>query len=117
MNSVQVSGWLARDPEAKFFDSGACVVSSAVGIQEYKKDKDAKTNFVDVKFWNKTAEFVANHLKKGDFVMITGRLEVESWQTKEGQNRSKTVVVCQSLDTPPRPKGGNGGPAAEDVPF
>lgn len=117
MNSVQVSGWLARDPEAKFFDSGACVVSSAVGIQEYKKDKEAKTNFVDVKFWNKTAEFVANHLKKGDFVMITGRLEVESWQTKEGQNRSKTVVVCQSLDTPPRPKGGNGGSAAEDVPF
>jgi single-strand DNA-binding protein len=119
MNNVQLSGWLARDPEAKFFESGSCVVTNAVGVQEYKKDKD-KTNFVEVKFWNKTAEFVGNHLKKGDFVMISGRLEVESWQDKQGNNRSKTVVVCQTLDTPPKPKAGATAPsgvAAEEVPF
>lgn len=122
MNNVQLSGWLARDPEARYFDSGSCVVSSAVGIQEYKKDKETKTNFVEIKAWGKTGEFVAQYLKKGSYLIASGRLEVETWQDKQGGNRSKTVVVLDRVETAPKPKAGadhaaSNGVAPEEVPF
>ena len=103
MNLVSISGWLARDPEVRYFESGSVVASTAVGIQEYKKDKDAKTNFVDIKAWGKTAEFLCQYLKKGDFVLAHGRLEVETWE-KDGNKRSKTAIVIERLETPPKPK-------------
>lgn len=104
MNTVQLSGWLARDPEARYFESGSVVASTAIGIQEYKKNDDAKTNFVEVKAWGKTAEFMCQYLKKGSYLIATGRLEVETWE-KDGNKRSKTVVVLDRVETPPKPKG------------
>lgn len=104
MNNVQLSGWLARDPEVRYFESGSVVASTAVGIQEYKKGDDNKTNFVEVKAWGKTAEFMAQYLHKGSYLIAAGRLEVETWE-KDGSKRSKTVVVLDRVETPPKPKG------------
>lgn len=116
MNHVSLSGYLARDPEAKYFESGTCVVSCALGVQEYQKNLD-KRNFVEIKVWGKTGETLANYCQKGSYVVISGRLDVETWENKEGKKQSKTVVVVDRLDLPPKPKSGNGGNAPEDTPF
>lgn len=122
MNTVQLSGWLAREPEAKYFDSGTCLVTTAIGVQEYQKDKD-KRNFIEIKVWGKTGETLAQYCQKGSFILVTGRLDVESWEAKDGGKRSKTVVVVDRLDFPPKQKDGSSAPAnqggvnPEEVPF
>ena len=92
--SVSLIGNVTRELELKTTGSGKPVVNFSLAINDGKKDDDA--TFVDVTAWEKTAEIASQYLTKGSQCFVEGRLRTESWE-KEGQKRSKLVVICNRL--------------------
>ena len=101
LNSVQLGGRLTAKPELRQTKSGhsVCDVSLAVN-----RMKEGETDFVDVTLWGKTAELASQHLDKGRFINIQGRLQQDKWEDKEGNKRYSLNVVADNLsDLPRRP--------------
>lgn len=92
INSVQLFGRLGRDPEAIWSDSGLCTKGSlAVTIDKTTTDWYALTAF------GKTAEILANFVRKGEQVAIEGRIALSSWVDGAGNPRSKAEIVVESI--------------------
>jgi single-strand DNA-binding protein len=94
-NSVVVTGALQNDPELKFIANGKAVVNFTVReagatVKGEKRD----SSFYDVTVWGDLAEHVASSLEKGDRVIVSGKIEQQKWETKEGDKRSKIVIVA-----------------------
>ena len=95
-NKVIVAGNLTRDPDLKHLPSGSAVCDLGLAINERYTGKDGQsvdnTVFVDIVAWNKQAEICSEYLSKGESVMIEGALQLDKWQTKDGDNRSKMRI-------------------------
>lgn len=102
-----VTGHFTRDIEVKTVGEHK-VVENAVASNEGRD----KTTFMEVKIWNKQAELVEKYLSKGSFVIVSGRVEQENWE-KDGQKRSKLVLVASNVELGPKVESGGGGGAAE----
>lgn len=100
-NQVSFSGNLTRDPELRFTKNGMAVVNMGVAINENFQDKDGEwqssASFVDVTAWGDLAENVADCLVKGDRVSIRGKIKQQTWETDEGENRSKVEFVADDV--------------------
>ncbi len=113
-NKVMLMGRLTRDPELRYTPSGMAVVKIglAVGRRYFNKNTNEtveETTFVDCDAWGKQAETLNQYMRKGRPLFIEGRLKLDSWETREGQKRSKLSVVIdnfQFIDS-----GGAGGAA------
>jgi single-strand DNA-binding protein len=122
LNKVLLIGNLTRDPELRYIPSGTAVadIGLAMGRRWTGQDgqKHEETTFVDVTLWARTAELASEYLHKGDPVFIEGRLQLDQWQDKEGQKRSRLRVVGERMQFLPRGGGGGGGkqPAPSDAP-
>jgi len=118
LNRVMLMGNLTRDPECKFLPSGIAIVGFGLAINRRWKntttgEQQEEVTFIDVEFFGKTGEVINQHLKKGRPLYVEGRLKLDQWQDKEGQNRSKLKVVGESFefidgkpqsDEPPAPQ-------------
>lgn len=100
-NRVVLVGNVTREIEIKHLQSGSTLANVGLAVNERRKGADGKwvdeVTFVDVTAWGRTAEIASEYLRKGSQVMIEGKLRLESWQTKEGDKRSKLGVVCEKL--------------------
>ena len=106
-------GNLTRDPEIKYTPKGTAIGDLALAInRSFKGDngeRQEETTFVDVTLWGKTAELAGQYLAKGRPVYIEGRLQLDTWQDKEVQKRSKLKVigeVMQFLGSKPEESSG-----------
>lgn len=127
MNLAQITlgGRLTADPiDKKIGESTLCEFS--VAVNERYKDKE-RTSFFDVKAWGKQGEVIAKHFRRGKEILVIGRVEQETWE-KDGQRRSKHIVVCERFQfVGAADKGGQNEPAgvlagatevsSEDTPF
>ncbi|MEE9312387.1 MAG: single-stranded DNA-binding protein [Planctomycetota bacterium] len=94
-NKVIIMGNLTRDPEVRTIPSGMTVCEITLAVNEKYKDKET-VSFVDVTVWGKQAETLARWKKKGEPLLVEGKLRQESWTDKQtGQKRSKMKVVCE----------------------
>ena len=94
MNSITLIGNLASDPTPRPLRCGtACRLRLAV---DRRSQPDAV--FVDVDTFGPLAETCAKHLAKGRLVAVHGRLDHESWQTGDGQPRSRHYVIASSVE-------------------
>lgn len=112
-NKVILVGNLTRDPELKHIPSGAAVAEIGLAVNRTWFDKSAnekreEVTFVDVTLWGRTAEVAAEYLSKGRPVLIEGRLQLQQWEDKEGQKRSKLKVVGETLQMLGGREGGGG---------
>lgn len=103
LNSVTVSGNLTRDPEVKWLadDEASGIVETAVAVNRRFKKGDEyveEVSFFDVKVFGAFALTVARKLKKGDLAAIVGRLEQQTWETAEGDKRSKVVIIVNDIE-------------------
>lgn len=102
LNRVFLMGNLTRDPQQRFLPSGQSVVE--IGLATNRKftlqngEKREEVTFVDIEAWGKQAEVIAKYFKKGNPIFIEGRLKFDSWQTKEGEKRSKLKVVLERFE-------------------
>jgi single-strand DNA-binding protein len=121
-NKVILMGNLTRDPEVRYLPSGMAVCDMALAVNESYKNKEGETVeqtcFVDVVVWSRQAETCGEYLRKGSPVMLDGRLQLDKWQTKEGEPRSKLRVRADRVQFLGSPKSGtspedtDSGPAA-----
>ena len=101
INSVTISGNLGRDAELRATKSGMQVLGFSVCANSRVKRGDSwedKPNWVDVSIFGKRAESVAKYLTKGTHVTIHGRLNQRTWETDDGQRRSKLEVIADDID-------------------
>lgn len=118
LNKVQLMGNLTRDPELRFTPGNTAVCQIGLAINRKWQGKDQQqqeeTTFIDCEAWGKAAENINQYLRKGRAVYIDGRLKLDQWQDKEGNNRSKLKVVVESFQfIDSRPSGGDDRPAPE----
>lgn len=98
MNSINLLGRLVRDPEVKQTNNTKLGKFSVGFNDPYNKDK---SNFIDCVVFGKTAEIIGEHLGKGDPILITGRIQQDNWEDKEGNKRSKIVLLVERFSFVP----------------
>jgi len=100
LNKVFLIGNLTRDPELRYTAGGASVTGFGLAVnRKYKQGEEWKedTCFVDITVWGKQGENCAEYLSKGRPVFVEGRLNFRSWETEDGQKRSKLEVVASNV--------------------
>lgn len=96
INSVALVGRAGGDPSVRTFESGSKVAEINMALTRPGKDGKKETDWIQVKVWGKAAEVAEQYIKKGHLFGVTGELQQESW-TKDGDKRSKIVVVARQL--------------------
>lgn len=101
-NNVTVIGNTTRDPELRFTPSGMAVAT--FGIAANRRWQNRQTNeweeavsFFDVTAWQQLAENVSESVQKGTRVVVSGRLDQRSWETQDGEKRSKVEIVADEV--------------------
>ena len=114
VNKVIIVGNLGKDPDVRYMPSGSAVTNVTIATSESWKDKQSgekqeRTEWHNVVFFNRLGEIAGEYLKKGSKVYVEGSLRTRKWQDKtSGQDRYSTEIVAsemQMLDS----KGGGGG--------
>jgi len=105
VNTVVISGRLAKDPESrKIGDDEKLKVSFSVASNRRwgptKEQED--TCWVDIEVWGKLAQIAADYCRKGSVVTITGRLSQDKWTTDDGQKRSKHYINATEISLGPK---------------
>lgn len=100
-NKIIIVGNLGRDPELRYTPQGVAVCDLSVATTERKKDKAGEyqdaTTWFRVTLWRQQAENAAKYLTKGQQVYIDGRLGVEEWTDRDGNNRYTLKVQGDTL--------------------
>jgi single-strand DNA-binding protein len=101
-NVVMLEGNLTRDPELRFTPGGMAVASFGLAWNNRYQNKqtqewEEKVSFFDVVAYGDLGENVSETHRRGDRVMVHGRLDQRSWETDEGDKRSKVEVVADSV--------------------
>jgi len=100
-NKVQLIGNLGNDPEIVNLDSGKKLAKFSIATNEtYKNNKGERvtdTQWHNVVAWGKTAKVIENYVTKGKEVAIEGKLTSRSYETKQGEKRYLTEIVCNEL--------------------
>jgi single-strand DNA-binding protein len=102
ITSTTIVGNLTRDPEIRYTRDGQATTSLSVAVNRRWQDRTTKeweesTSFFGVVCWRDLAENVALSLTKGARVVVTGRLEQRSWESDEGDKRSKVEIVADEI--------------------
>lgn len=112
-NRVILVGNTTRDVELRYTPSSMAVCDIGLAVNDRRKGANGEwieeTTFVDVTLWGRTAEVASEYLKKGSPVLIEGRLKLDSWETNDGQKRSKLKVVGEKMQLLGGKGGGGGG--------
>jgi len=106
MNSINLTGRLTADPELRTTPSGASVgnMRIAVARRRGRDGEDRGAVFVDVTTFGRLAESVGQYLEKGRQVAVSGRLELDEWETDAGERRSRHKVVADEVEFLARPR-------------
>jgi len=101
-NSVTLVGNCTRDPELRFTSSGQAVATFGLAVNRRWQNRqtnewEEQVSFFDVTVWQQMAENVAETVTKGTRVVVTGRLDQRSWETQDGDKRSKVEVVADEV--------------------
>ena len=110
MNRVCLTGRLTRDPELRELSSGQDVVKIRIAVDN---GRDREPTFVDVAQFGKGAAPVAEHLSKGRYVEVDGRLNYNEWETEGGSKRSRHEVIGSITFGPDRPRHASNGDDSE----
>lgn len=101
-NNITIVGNCTRDPELRFTASGQANASFGVAVNRRWQNRQTNeweeaVSFFDVVCWRQLAENVAESITKGSRVIVTGRLDQRSWETQDGDKRSKVEIVADEV--------------------
>lgn len=118
MNSIIITGRLARDPELRTTNSGTEVAGFTVAVDRVMKGQNGEklTDFIDCTAWGKTGVFVNTYFHKGDGITVNGRMESHKWTDKDGNNRTSWGITCDKVEFPFSNRGGNQSTAVSAAP-
>ena len=100
LNHITIMGRLTRDPELRRTGSGVAVTSFTVAVDRDFSGRDGgekETDFIDCVAWRQTGEFVSKYFTKGSMIVVAGRLQIRSWNDKDGNKRRTAEVVADNV--------------------
>ena len=95
-NRVILAGNLTRDPELRFTNDGVPVCSFGLAVNRVRS-RNEEVDFFDISAWRELGETIANYKKKGDPILVEGRLQYRTWEAQDGSKRSKVDVVADNV--------------------
>ena len=101
-NTVTLTGNATREPELRYTPSGQAVASFGLAVNRRWQNRQTQeweeaVSFFDVTAWQQLAENCSESVGKGTRVTVTGRLDQRTWETPEGEKRSKIEVVADDI--------------------
>ncbi len=124
LNVICLQGRTTKDIELSTTPNGVNVctftLANDIGYGENKR-----TNFINCVAWRNTAELLNKHVKKGQMIVVSGELQVKSWEDRDGRKRYATEIVVKEFnfcESKEKKKEDNGGfeefiPDPDDLPF
>ncbi|QNE90285.1 single-stranded DNA-binding protein [Corynebacterium incognita] len=114
---ITITGGLTRDPELRFTPQGAGVAEFSIAQSDNRYNEQTKqwektrALYLDVTIWNETSDRKQNptpwaelsaELQQGDQVAVTGKLFTHSWDTRDGDKRTKIKFLATKFYRMPR---------------
>jgi single-strand DNA-binding protein len=113
-NRVVLAGNMTRDPELRFTNDGIPVCSFGIAVNRVRS-RSEEVDFFNISAWRELGETIANYKKKGDPILVEGRLQYRTWEAQDGSKRSAVDVVADNVqflgraDADDGAGGGGGG--------
>ena len=125
--TIQETAGVIAEPEMRFTPQGKAVLSIRLAFndsrynEETRQWENSKTFYVDATAWEQTAERLADQIRKGDQVYVSGRLETQSWE-KDGEKKSKPSLTVRTMrklekNAPTQQQGGGNFASAQSAGF
>jgi single-strand DNA-binding protein len=100
-NSVQLIGYLGKEPEIRQLDSGRKVAQVSIATADHFKDKSGefqkKTQWHNLVAWGHSADYLEKYLHKGSFIGIRGKLSHKTYQDRDGVQKRWTEVIVNEF--------------------
>lgn len=126
MNKAILMGRLTRDPEVRYSQNSLTITNFTLAVDRRfnRQGEDRQADFIPIVSFGKTAEFCEKYYKKGQQVLVVGRIQTRTWDDNEGKRRYMTEVICEEAyfadskrgDAGPRPDDFGYMPAMQDNP-
>lgn len=117
LNKVFLIGNLVVDPEMRSTNAGQNVCSFRIATNRVWNDKNGQkqqqTEYHNIVAWGKQAETISTYLRKGNMVMVEGRLQTRSWEDNSGNKRYTTEIVAESFQFGPKGGSAASSPSAD----
>ena len=96
MNKVILMGRLTKDPEVRYTQQNVAVARYSLAVnKKFKRQGEPDADFINCITFGKSAEFAQKYLNKGKQIVITGRIQVRSWENENGQKQWSTEVIVE----------------------
>ena len=98
LNHIVLMGRLTADPVLRRTGSGTAVAEFTLAVdRDYSAGGQKETDFITVVAWRGTAEFVSKYFSKGQMAVVSGRLQIRSWEGKDGKKQRSAEVVAENV--------------------
>ena len=100
LNRVCLQGRFTHEPEIRLTSSQTQYCGFRLAVQRDFKNADGSygVDFIDCVAWRNTAAFIVNHFHKGSMIVLDGRLQVDSFTNKNGENRTMVTVQVDNVN-------------------
>ena len=98
MNKVMLMGRLVREPEVRYSQSAdpVAVVRYTLAVEKrFKRQGESDADYISCVTFGKSAQFIEKHVKKGQRIVVCGRLQTRSWEDKDNNKHYVTEVVTE----------------------
>ena len=114
MIRVEIDGNVGKQPELKQTKGGESMCRFSVASTRKQEGREPVTSWVNVLCFKEMASLVSEKVQQGDRVIVVGRLEVEKYQDKDGNERTSVTVMADDIGASLKwPKRQGGGPKSE----
>jgi single-strand DNA-binding protein len=101
-NSITLVGNVTRDPELRFTPTGQATATFGLAVNRRWQNRqtqewEEQVSFFDIVCWREMAENVGESITRGSRIIVSGRLEQRSWETQDGEKRSRIEVIADEL--------------------
>ena len=98
LNHIVLMGRLTADPILRRTSSGTAVAEFTLAVdRDYSAGGQKETDFIACVAWRGTAEFVSKYFSKGQMAVVSGRLQIRSWEGKDGKKQRSAEVVAENV--------------------
>lgn len=100
MNKVILTGRLTRDPESRMTQSNMEISRFSLACQSdfVSRDGERDTEFINCVAFNRSAQTINRYCRKGQMILVQGRIRNSSYDAQDGTKRYTTDVVVDNFE-------------------